>query len=137
METANITVNSAQKSNDMLDDEILKLSSELDLQKRHSAAQAKVVTELKATMKSKNNTNTVNGSDNCSDVLTKNVSREILERHSAGMSMELGDGRARDLLIKVSVGAGQGLQVEVSSWAVQAQQFRELELAIRRENGEF
>ena len=36
----------------------------------------------------------VNGTDNCSDILTKNVSREILERHCATMDMEYRDGRA-------------------------------------------
>ena len=34
--------------------------------------------------------NKVNGTDNCSDILTKNVT----ERHAAGMDMEYRDGRA-------------------------------------------
>ena len=36
----------------------------------------------------------VAGSDNLSDILTKNVTREILERHIAGMGAEFKDGRA-------------------------------------------
>lgn len=36
----------------------------------------------------------VSGTDNCSDILTKNVSREILERHASGMDMEYREGRA-------------------------------------------
>ena len=36
----------------------------------------------------------VNGADNVSDILTKNVGRELLERHSSSMDMEFRDGRA-------------------------------------------
>ena len=38
----------------------------------------------------------VNGSENCSDMMTKNVSREIIDRHSKAMSIEFRDGRAEN-----------------------------------------
>ena len=38
----------------------------------------------------------VNGSENCSDMMTKNVSRELIDRHSKVMSIEFRDGRAEN-----------------------------------------
>ena len=38
--------------------------------------------------------NKVPGNDNCADAMTKNVSKEILERHVRGMSGDYRDGRA-------------------------------------------
>ena len=40
--------------------------------------------------------NKINGTENCSDLMTKNVSRELIARHCKAMSMEFKDGRAEN-----------------------------------------